>query len=265
MANNLFQRSEKAAPAEEYIGQGKTLMNTWQNFENEARAVEKKTILEASELVNLLQDSVGLLADAFTIAENANTTDATLAKMSLLSQIFATLKCSVDLAIRGFYSQSINLIRSVYENWVAFHYLSQCPDKAHLWLHAHKKKRPPGHSAMLKALGDEFNPLKGQMRGWYDTLCRFAHPDAVNLLPLISNNFLPDETSIHFGTTFKEQLFTACAYSISLWAGVLLSDVALWVPSSKDWHNEFAKLHDKIFDFIEKENDKYNSESQQPS
>ena len=109
-------------------------MNTWEEFEQEAISVEKVTKEQATEVVKLLQDAVGVFADAFSVCDNSDTTDATLAKMSLLSQNFATLKCSVDIALRGYYAQALNLLRIVYENWIAFHYLSKCPNKAQLWL-----------------------------------------------------------------------------------------------------------------------------------
>ena len=77
----------------------------------------------------------------------------------ILSGNFATLKCSVDLAIRGYYRQALNLLRIVYENWIAIHYLSRCPNKADLWLRLSKKNQPPGHAAMLMQLGSDFDPF----------------------------------------------------------------------------------------------------------
>ena len=95
-------------------------MNTWDDFENEARIVEKTTIDQDRETVILLKTSIGLFADGFSASKgSSDTTDATLVKMSLLSQNFGSLKCSADAALRGYYVQSMNLLRIVYENWVA--------------------------------------------------------------------------------------------------------------------------------------------------
>lgn len=234
------------------IGMGN--MNTWEDFEKEARLVEKATNEQAPEVVHLLQDAVGLFADAFSIGNNSDTSDVALAKMSLMSHNFGTLKCSVDIALRGYYVQSLNLLRIVYENWIAFHYLSKCPNEAHLWLHHNKKKQPPGHAAMLKELDADFNPLKGQMKEWYSTLCSFAHTDPVGLLPQISTDYIPDETSIHFGSTYKGDLFKASAYAICLWVGVMLSSVSQWVPNTNQWHNEIIKIEERITEFIDQEN-----------
>ena len=229
-------------------------MNTWEDFEREARTVENATLEQAPECVQLIQDAVGLFADAFAILDNSDTTHATIAKMSLLSQNFATLKCAVDLALRGYYTQSMNLLRSVYENCIAFHYLSERPDEAYLWLS--KNRRPPSHSAMLGKLGKNFDPL-GE---WYSMLCRFAHTDAMGVLPQISTDFSPNETTIHFGSTYKDDLFRVSAYTISTWAGVMLSDVSQWILNTSDWHEKMTKIEARIIEFIEQENKKIKSE-----
>ena len=236
-------------------------MNTWEDFDREARTVDNVTKEQAPDCVQLLQDAVGLFGDAFSIADNSNTTDATLAKMCLLTQNFATLKCAVDLALRGYYSQSMNLLRSVYENLIAILYLTKCPNKAPFWLRAKKNKQPPSHSAMLKKIGKDFNPLKGKMRKWYGTLCRFAHTDPVGVLPQISTNFVPDETSINYGTTYKDDLFKASAYTISLWTAVMLAEISQWIPNTKEWHNKRSLLEEKVLKFINEENKRFESES----
>jgi len=40
-------------------------MDTWEDFEREARLVENTTKEQAPEIVKLLQDSVGAFADAY--------------------------------------------------------------------------------------------------------------------------------------------------------------------------------------------------------
>jgi len=43
------------------------MMNTWNDFEAEAQLAEKTTRAQEPQLVLLLQDSIGLFADAFAI------------------------------------------------------------------------------------------------------------------------------------------------------------------------------------------------------
>lgn len=165
-------------------------MNTWEDFDREAKSVELATKERAPECVQLLQDAVGHFADAFAIVKISDTTNATKVRLSLLSQNFASLKCAIDLALRGYYNQSVNILRIVYENWIAFHYLSNCPDKAHFWLQ--KDKHPPRHSVMLNKLDKDYILLNGKMKKCYRMLCRFAHTDAVGVLPQISSEYAPD-------------------------------------------------------------------------
>jgi len=234
-------------------------MNTWDDFENEARLVEKTTSDQDPDTVMLLKNSIGVFADGFSASEgSSDTADDILAKMSLLSHSFGTLKCSADTALRGYYVQSMNLLRIVYENWIAFKYIEKNPDKAVLWLRASKKKKPPGHAAMLKEIDQDYTLLKGKMKDWYKTLCSFAHPDPLNLLSQISTVEVLDETSIHFGTTFKKDLFRTSAYSIFVWTGISIMNVSPWVPKGDKWHTQMADVQEGILKFVDQENKAFN-------
>ena len=204
--------------------------------------------------MQLLQDSIGLLAIAFPIAKSPVNNDSTLAKMGLLSHNFNTLKCSTDLALRGYYLQSQNILRVVYENWVAFHYLSQAPEKAKLWLKHSPSQQPPGHAAMLAKLGPEFSPVQKEMKKWYSALCSFAHTDPINLVSQISNDFHPNETSVHFGTTFNLIFFKTSAYTLGMWVSIMLSTIKKWVPEKHEWHIQEIAFQKMLFQYIDDEN-----------
>jgi len=229
-------------------------MNTWDDFESEARLVEKTTCEQESEIVALLKNSIGLFADGFSAAKGSESADEALAKMSLLSHSFGTLKCSTDTMLRGYYVQSMNLLRIVYENWIAYKYLEKNPDKAILWLRPSRKNKPPGHAAMLREIDDDYSPLKGKMKGWYKTLCSFAHADPLNLLSQLSTVEVPGEMSIHFGATFNKDLFRTSAYSICVWTGISIMNVSFWVPENDQWHKQIATTQEKILEFIDHEN-----------
>lgn len=149
------------------------MTSTWHSLDAEAERVTSTTNQEASETCSLLKNAVSVLADGFTEAE-VKGTDAACAQAGLLSQNLNSLKCSVDLSIRGYYTQSTGLLRGIYENWIAFHYLVEFPLKADLWLK--KNRRPPGHSDMLNALGSNFIENKGDARKWYGTLAALHTP-----------------------------------------------------------------------------------------
>ena len=234
-------------------------MNTWDDFENEARLVEKHTCEQEPEIVGLMKDSIGIFADGFSAAKGSDTSDEALAKMSLLSHSFATLKCSIDTALRGYYVQSMNLLRIVYENWIAYKYLEKNPDKAILWIRPSKKNKPPGHAAMLQEIDDDYSPLKGNMKDWYKILCSFAHTDPLNLLSQISTVEVQGETSIHFGATYNKDIFRASAYSIALLAGISIMNVGSWVPENDQWHKQMATVQERVLKFIEQENEDFKS------
>jgi len=234
-------------------------MNTWDDFENEAKIVEKSTSDQDPGTVMLLKNSIGVFADGFSAAEVSDTADDALAKMSLLSHSFGTLKCSADMALRGYYVQSMNLLRIVYENWIAYKYLEKNPDKAILWLRPSKNMKPPEHAAMRQEIDAAYSPLKGQMIGWYKTLCSFAHPNPLNLLSQISTVVVPGETTIHFGATYNFDLFRTSAYSICVWAGISIMNVGSWVPEDDKWHKQMATEQERILKFIKQENKAFKS------
>lgn len=229
-------------------------MNTWEDFDREAREVDKFTKVQAPDLVQLLQDAVGLFADGYSIADNSDTTDANKAKMGLLSQNFNTLKCAVDLALRGYYSQSMNLLRHVYENWIAFLYVTKKPEEARFLLDGKINKRLPDHAVMLRELGEDF--LKEKMKEWYSMFCCFAHPHAAGMLPLISDTFVPGETSIFNGTTYEDKRFRTSVYTISTWTCIMLDEVGRWIPNTNEWYQKRSILVEKVLRFIDEENKK---------
>jgi hypothetical protein len=234
-------------------------VNTWDDFENEAKIVEKTTCDQDPDTVMLLKNSIGLFADGFSVStRSSGSADDILAKMSLLSHSFGTLKCSADMALRGYYVQSMNLLRIVYENWIATKYIEKNPDKAVFWLRASHKKKPPGHGAMLKEIDEDYSPLKDKMRDWYKTLCSFAHTDPLNLLSQISTIEEPGVTSIYFGATYKRDLFRTSAYSIFVWTGISLMNVSLWVPENDKWHKHMAMVQEEILKFVDQENKTFN-------
>ena len=129
------------------------MTSTWESLDTEAEKIEIATNQQLPQICSLLKNAISTLADGFLKAEIKGE-DSAHAQQGLYSQNLNSLKCSVDLAIRGYYTQSTGLLRGVYENWIAFHYLSEFPLKAKCWLN--KESRPPKHSDMLNALGPDF-------------------------------------------------------------------------------------------------------------
>jgi hypothetical protein len=171
--------------------------------------------------------------------------------MGLFSQNLNSLKCCADLAMRGYYTQSTGLLRGVYENWIAFHYIAQAPAQAHLWLC--RDHRPPKHDAMLKSLGSDFLEQETDARGWYGALCRFAHTDSLVVLPHLGSH--DGEPCAFFGAKFKPDLFRTCAYAISVFTGIMLREVSGLIPADAAWQQSCNTAVQQLLKYIQDENE----------
>lgn len=232
-------------------------ITTWEDFDHEAREIKRITKRQAPETVQLLQDAVGLFANAFSIASpiksGLNTRDAWRVKMSLLGQNLNTLKCATDLTLRGYYSQSMNLLRIVYENWVAYGYLSKYPARAYLWLHDNDSRRERDlrrHTTMLKDLEGFDESQKDKMRECYKALCSFAHTGAMGTCPLLSYDPIQDEVIVNLGATYEDGSFKRSACWISFLASNMMSLINSYLPKTSRWHNGKEDIDCRIITYI---------------
>jgi hypothetical protein len=230
------------------------MTSTWDSLDTEAEKVKNLTKQQLPEICLVLKDAISTLADGFLEAE-VKSGDAAQAQQGLYSQNLNSLKCSVDLAMQGYYTQSTGLLRGVYENWIAFHYLSDFPLKAKCWLN--KNSRPPGHSVMLNSLGPDFVENKKDARNWYGALCRFAHTDALVVLPHLGSH--QGEPCAFVGVMFKPDLFRTCAYSISLFTSIMLREISKMISPDSDWQQRFTQNIELLLKFIETENADFES------
>ena len=222
------------------------------DLESEACEVSRLTSSKSCGTVDLLQRALSLYAHGMSLGQAPDNTDATLARMGLISQNFNSLKTTVDLACRGYYLQSIGLLRNVYENWLAFWYLSKYPAEAKRWLDPTWDNRPPKAETMKNKIDHPSKSMKAKLGQFYAELCRFAHTDPIAILPLLSAGEC--ERTVHFGVTYDERLFGACAYAISLWVGNMLEVLSLWIPKGSDWHGQKCKAVGELLAFIDSSN-----------
>lgn len=218
------------------------------DLDSEAREVCRLTRSQSSVTVDLLHRALSLYAHGMPLGQAPDSTDATLARMGVISQNFNSLKTSVDLACRGYYLQSMGLLRNVYENWLAFWYLSKYPAEAERWLNPNWDSCPPKAGTMKDKIDHPSKSMKAKLGQFYAELCRFAHTDPVAILPLLSAR--EGERTVHFGVMYDESLFGACAYAISLWVGNMLEVLSLWIPEASDWHGQKSKVVGDLLTFI---------------
>ena len=218
-------------------------------MESEACEVYHLTSSKLRGTVDLLQRALSLYALGMSLGHAPDNTDATLARMGLISQNFNSLKTAVDLVCRGYYLQSMGLMRNIYENWLAFWYLSKYPAEAERWLDARWDSQPPKAETMKNKIDHPSKSMKAKLGEFNAELCRFAHTDPVAIIPLLSAR--EGERTVHFGVTYDARLFNGCAYSISLWLGNMLEVLSLWIPEGSDWHEQKGRLVDEFLAFID--------------
>ena len=105
---------------------------------------------------------------------------------------------------------------------------------------------------MLRALKPDFIEDTNDARGWYGALCRFAHTDALIVLPHLGSQ--NGEACAFFGVTYKPELFRSCAYTLSLFISIILREVSQLVPDSSGWLQSYDATVQALLQFIEKEN-----------
>jgi len=223
-------------------------MGTWVSLEEEAVQVATVTREKNKSTCELLERALSTLADGFEIVAREDT-KATRVQMGLYSQNLNSLKCSIDLAYRGYYTQAVNLLRGVYENWIAFWYLAELPEKAELWLS--REHQPPKHGEMLSKLGPGFVEDKGVAREWYRMLCKFAHPDYLTVVPHLGSR--NGEPRAFFGAAYREKPFSSCARMILQFSNLMLRDISAWAPSDEPWLKRCTPVMDCVLEFLHRQ------------
>lgn len=223
-------------------------MDYWKKVEEEISLTQENTTAYSATTWGLLRETITHYAEAFPLAKPIEEPKAAPARMGLVSQNFNSLKVAVDLAMRGYYIQSIILLRNVYENWLAFWYLAKFPDEADLWLDPRWDRRPPSAETMKNNIDHPTSEAKSKLHGLKQELDRFAHTDPVAVLSRLRT--FKGQTVVSVGVEYRAMDFDVCAYSILLWSGNMLDAISSWIPSTHDWNKKYQLISDKILEFI---------------
>lgn len=230
-------------------------MEYWNAMTAEAQHVYDKTMQHSSDEVALLRKAISLYAEAFKIADDLAEPKAATARKALVSHNFNTLNLAFDAALRGYYVQSIALLRNIYENWLAFWYLAKYPQEAECWLNPSWKQRPPKAETMRNKINHPSKKAKSKLHGFYEELSRFDHTDPAAVLSRIE--MVENKPVIRVGVRYDRDDFAACTYGLCLWAGNALDTIASIVPPKNKWHEKHAKLGDELLTCINKYNENH--------
>ena len=157
-------------------------MDYWAKIEEEISSTEKKTLANSATTWGLLREAMTQYAEAFSLVRPDEEPNAALAQMGLISQNFNNPKLAPDSATKGYYVQSIMLLRNVDENWIVFWYLAEYPQDAKLWLDPRWDGRPPSAETMRNKIDPPTTETKSKLHLFKADLDRFAHTDPVAVL-----------------------------------------------------------------------------------
>ncbi len=230
-------------------------MDYWDLATAETQRVYDATIQGSSSEVNLVRRAISLHAEAFSIAEDPAEPKAATVRKALVSHNFNTLKLALDAAIRGYYVQSIALLRNVYENWLAFWYLAKFPQEADRWLNRSWNQRPPKAESMRNKIDHPSKENKSKLHDFYEELSRFDHTDPVAVLSRIE--IVTNKPVIRVGVQYDHNDFAACTYALCLWTGNMLDALASIVPSANLWHQKYDRIGSELLGHIEKYNENH--------
>jgi hypothetical protein len=185
-------------------------MDYWTILDQQAEAVAHKTYMEQARGVQegLQLAESKIFAGAFRLPVSQPPTDALVVQMTLMSENLNVFKAAADLAIRGYYRQSIGMLRTAYENWLATLYLVKHPEKAREWLEPEFSKHPPGAGTMRQALKKVFGDTASQVSDLYAELCHFAHTDPVSVVSMLTA--AEGGTVIETGVKYNPDDFLTC-------------------------------------------------------
>ena len=207
------------------------------------------TLDSSPATVNIMQKTLGLYAQALSLIRTNEEPKVALVRMSLVSQNFNTLNLTVDSAIRGYYIQSMILLRNVYENWLAFWYLAKFPGDAEIWLDPNR--HPPKAETMRNKVDFVSHETKSELHDFRDELNRFTYTDSIAVLTRLRKD--RGKTFVRAGVEFHPVELDACASSILFWSANMLIAINSWIPKTQeDWHNSNKSILDEIGEFQDK-------------
>ena len=196
---------------------------------------EGTTVGVIEELLN--QHLAGFMEiGTFTISEDNRLEQVWIL---LTNRAFNSLRWAFHLLKTGYYSQSMMLTRSAFEDWLACEDSKSHPETIEALLKG--AGRVPSPSTMAERLEE---PLKGEwlglpgVDGTYGLLSTFSHPRHQGLAAL----FAKGSMTMRLGPTWDENLFIVSADYLLLALMRMMEFIARLAPSASTWQ-ESAKPH----------------------
>jgi hypothetical protein len=220
----------------------------WKEFEKLSSQCAETTKADNPLELDLFYRGFSAYREGIPLIPTSLKGDRFIVQVALLCHNLHTLKALADLAITGNYISSVNLIKNIYENWLAFNYVATFPNESRLWLDARSDRRPPKAETMRNKLPVPDPSFREILKEIYTEVNRFSHTDPVTVLSRLEQH--ESTILIDVNIKYKQAQFKACAYYMILWVGVMLESVASLIPESHSWHVLNSPLLQQIDGFV---------------
>lgn len=217
---------------------------------------EKNTITltkENNQSEILLFDKVqDVFVSGFTIIQDFVYTDDTeLIWLILLTRAFNSMRCSIDLMMKGYYSQSMVLLRTITEDWLICGAVKE-------YTKVRDRLLGDGKRLNYKELALRQDALSVYEND-YDFQCKFAHSSKLSLRVMIDQ-----EKTLKVVPSYDELLFFACTESLYR-AFLNMSVVMLKLLNSinkskaKEWSEKNINTRDFVINWLDNSQSKINN------
>jgi len=153
-------------------------MNSPRELEEKAVAYHEQTLAEDT---TVWRDGVNILLLGFDALQGRDVrNDTEKVQVAILVRAWDTLYCAFDLALRGYYAQSLNLQRTPIEDWMAYWYLRSFPEDHPKFTKIGVKT--PCFNDMVQRIEAKYGKEQGEtVRPWIMRLHKFSHVDRLGI------------------------------------------------------------------------------------
>jgi hypothetical protein len=219
---------------------------TWTQLEEQ---VYQRAVHTHAQEVDLAHQLERQLLSGFELIQGTKTSGA-VQELGYLLCIGGTnfLHVAFDLALKGYYAQSLSLTRSAFEFWLAGAYLVSEPEQASRLKERDSKWPPP--KEMRKRISQSFagedvraESIRRALEKTYDYLCRFPHPAFFSL-----GSVYDSDKSLRIGPFYNRNRLLICvdnAYRTATLLGTLL-ETCFSTLLNAEWRKRSEALGERV-------------------
>lgn len=173
----------------------------------------------------------------------------------IVTRCFHSLRCSINLMLKGYYSQAMSLLRIGTEDWFI---CGTCEDNEEV---RNYLLREEGSRLIYSNLAKQMDAMD-VYEGDYSYQCKFTHSSRLSLRVLYNIN----TKSMSIAPIYDESLFLLCAESlvrVALKMAEYMGRILIYLDTNKakSWDKENSQRLKEAVNWLEELRQKYGSES----